>query len=48
MTLNHQPSYGIDVTKKIPGEGLKRAWLPLMRMDENVQKKVDALFGGKP
>ncbi len=39
---------GIDATKKLPGEGLKRPWPPLIRMDENVRKKVHALFGGKP
>jgi 4-hydroxy-3-polyprenylbenzoate decarboxylase len=38
---------GIDATKKIPGEGFKRAWPPLIRMDENVRKKIDTLFGGK-
>ena len=36
---------GIDATKKLPGEGFKRPWSPLIRMDENVRKKVDALFG---
>ena len=39
---------GIDATKKIPGEGFKRTWPPLIKMDENVRKKMDALFGGKP
>jgi 4-hydroxy-3-polyprenylbenzoate decarboxylase len=37
---------GIDATKKIPGEGFKRAWPPLIKMDEAVQKKIDSLFGG--
>jgi 4-hydroxy-3-polyprenylbenzoate decarboxylase len=37
----------IDATKKIPGEGFKRAWPPLIKMDETVKAKVDALFGGK-
>jgi 3-polyprenyl-4-hydroxybenzoate decarboxylase len=37
-----------DAAKKIPGEGFKRAWPLLIRMDENVRKKIDALFGGKP
>jgi 4-hydroxy-3-polyprenylbenzoate decarboxylase len=36
---------GIDATKKIPGEGFKRAWPPLIKMDENVRKKIDELFG---
>ena len=38
---------GIDATKKMPGEGFKRPWPPLIRMDESVRKKIDALFGGK-
>jgi len=38
---------GIDATKKIPGEGHKRGWPPLIRMDENVRKKIDSLLGGK-
>src|SRR5665647_195758 len=36
---------GIDATKKIPGEGFKRAWPPLIKMDEEVRKKIDSLFG---
>jgi 4-hydroxy-3-polyprenylbenzoate decarboxylase len=39
---------GIDATKKLPGEGFKRIWPPLIRMDENIRKKIDALFGGEP
>ena len=35
---------GIDTTKKLPGEGFKRAWPPLIKMDESVRKKIDALF----
>jgi 4-hydroxy-3-polyprenylbenzoate decarboxylase len=35
---------GIDATKKLPGEGFKRAWPPLIKMDEAVRKKMDALF----
>ncbi len=35
---------GIDATKKIPGEGFKRAWPPLIKMDENVKAKVEKLF----
>jgi len=35
---------GIDATKKLPGEGFKRNWPPLIKMDEAVRKKVDALF----
>jgi len=35
---------GIDATKKLPGEGFKRPWPPLIRMDDAVRKKIDALF----
>src|ERR1700677_2974391 len=35
---------GIDATKKFPGEGFKRAWPPLIKMDKAVQAKMDALF----
>jgi 4-hydroxy-3-polyprenylbenzoate decarboxylase len=38
---------GIDATKKIPGEGFKRAWPPLIKMDEAVKAKVDLLFSAK-
>jgi len=36
---------GIDATKKLPGEGFKRAWPPLIQMDEATRKKIDSLFG---
>jgi 4-hydroxy-3-polyprenylbenzoate decarboxylase len=36
---------GIDATKKLPGEGFKRPWPPLIKMDETVRKKIDALYG---
>jgi 4-hydroxy-3-polyprenylbenzoate decarboxylase len=36
---------GIDATKKLPGEGFKRPWPPLIKMDSAVRKKIDALFG---
>ena len=40
---------GIDATKKLPGESrFHRDWPPLIRMDENVRRKVDALFKTKP
>ena len=34
---------GIDATKKLPGEGFKRPWPPLIKMDETVRKRIDAL-----
>jgi len=37
---------GIDATKKLPGEGHKRGWPPLIRMSEEIRKRVDALLGG--
>ena len=36
---------GIDATKKLPGEGFKRPWPPLIKMDEVVKVKVEKLFG---
>ena len=35
---------GIDATKKISGEGFKRPWPPLIKMDEAVKAKVDKLI----
>jgi 4-hydroxy-3-polyprenylbenzoate decarboxylase len=35
---------GIDATKKLPGEGFKRPWPPLIQMDEAVKAKVEKLF----
>jgi len=35
---------GIDATKKPPGEGFKRRWPPLIKMDAAVKAKVDELL----
>jgi 4-hydroxy-3-polyprenylbenzoate decarboxylase len=35
---------GIDATKKLPGEGFKRPWPPLIKMDEAVKAKIELLF----
>ena len=35
---------GIDATRKLAGEGFKRPWPPLIKMDESVRKKINALF----
>lgn len=35
---------GIDATRKLPGEGFKREWPPLIKMDEAVRTKVEQLF----
>ena len=37
---------GIDATRKLRGEGFTRKWPPLIRMDDAVRKKVEALFEG--
>jgi 4-hydroxy-3-polyprenylbenzoate decarboxylase len=34
---------GIDATRKLAGEGFKREWPPLIRMDEEVKRRVDKL-----
>jgi 4-hydroxy-3-polyprenylbenzoate decarboxylase len=39
---------GIDATKKLPGEGFKCQWPPLIKMDETVRKTIDAVFENKP
>ena len=36
---------GIDATKELPGEGFKRPWPPLIRMEAVVKAKVEKLFG---
>jgi 4-hydroxy-3-polyprenylbenzoate decarboxylase len=37
---------GIDATHKLPGEGHKRGWPPIIRMDEAVKARVRALREG--
>jgi 3-polyprenyl-4-hydroxybenzoate decarboxylase len=37
---------GIDATKKLPGEGFKRPWPPLIKMDAVVKAKMEKHFGG--
>ncbi len=39
---------GIDATRKLPGEGFKRPWPPLIKMDPEVKAKVATLFEGRP
>ncbi len=43
--MNLKLTCGIETTKKIPGEGFKRAWPPLIKMNESVKAKVEKLFG---
>jgi 4-hydroxy-3-polyprenylbenzoate decarboxylase len=38
---------GFDATKKLAGEGFKRDWPPLIKMDQAIKEKVDRLFSGK-
>ena len=35
---------GIDATRKLPGEGFRREWPPLIRMDEAVRQRVSRLI----
>ncbi len=35
---------GIAATKRLPGEGFKRAWPPLIKMNAAVKAKVEKLF----
>ncbi len=35
---------GINATKKIAGEGFKREWPPLIKMDAAVKAKVNELM----
>ena len=35
---------GIDATKKLPGEGFKRPWPPLIKMDAAVKANLEKLF----
>jgi len=35
---------GLNATKKLPGEGFKRTWPPLIKMDAAVKAKVEKLF----
>ena len=38
---------GIDATKKLPGEGFKRPWPPLIKMDAAVKAKVEKVFNSQ-
>ena len=37
---------GIDATKKLPGEGFKRPWPPLIKMDAAVKERVGEILRG--
>ena len=47
MKSNRGSKLGPDATKQIPGEGFKRPWPPLIKMDAAVEAKVGKLFGGQ-
>jgi len=36
---------GLDATRKLAGEGFKRKWPPLIKMDPAVSAKVNSLLG---
>ncbi|MFM7213943.1 MAG: UbiD family decarboxylase [Verrucomicrobiota bacterium] len=36
---------GFDATRKIPGEGFRRPWPPLIRMDDEVRRRMVERFG---
>jgi 4-hydroxy-3-polyprenylbenzoate decarboxylase len=37
---------GIDATRKLPGEGFKRPWPPLIKMDPAVKAKMERWITG--
>lgn len=52
-SLDHAPTFanigshmGIDATRKLPGEGYHRQWPDLLKMDEAVKQRVDAILKG--
>lgn len=44
LELHTTSRLGIDATKKIPGEGFKRPWPPLIHMDKNRRRKIQTLL----
>jgi 4-hydroxy-3-polyprenylbenzoate decarboxylase len=42
--VNYGSKMGVDATKKWPGEGFTRPWPDVIRMPEDVRKKVDELW----
>jgi len=41
---NYGSKMGVDATRKWPGEGFTRPWPDVIRMSEDVQRRVDALW----
>jgi 4-hydroxy-3-polyprenylbenzoate decarboxylase len=44
IELQTTRNLGVDATRKIPGEGLKRPWPGLIKMDEAVKAKAVRLI----
>ena len=44
--MNPQLISGLDAMKKLPGEGFKREWPALIKMDETVKRKVEQFRKG--
>ena len=44
MEIGMGTKMGLDATHKLAGEGHQRGWPPLIRMDEQTRKKVEAMF----
>lgn len=42
--MNGGSKQGFDATKKMPCEGFKRPWPPLIKMDEAVKAKVETFL----
>ncbi len=42
--MNDRAATGLHATKKLPREGFKRPWPPLIKMDESVKAKVGKMF----
>jgi len=39
----HRQQLGLDATRKLPGEGFKPSWPPLIKMDAEEKAKVEQL-----
>ena len=38
---------GIEATKKLPGEGFKRTWPLLIKMDDEIRRKIYSIVNSK-
>lgn len=39
---------GFDATRKLAGEGFKRDWPPLIKMDPKIRARIDSILGADP